>query len=260
MGGCSLNVETGIGCDSKPLPLPRPIALAHPVYAERIAIVSTLGCSVELPQQSETLVVDLQGPGYSSRRILKAGLDTAEFALACADVAGKSRHGPAGIVSRPAGPPSPGAACSGQNYVTILEIPPGPVSELRFAWAASTGFGRVVRASLLNHEGKTVAAVGEKASAFSDASRWRNRGEVGGRPLYENLRAMPRAWVAAEVIHVPSDDEALKVLRTGIAPDGAKVRSREIGPDHASAADDQGGIRGRRARGCAPMERRYHRA
>jgi hypothetical protein len=52
------------------------------------------------------------------------------------------------------------------------------------------------------------------------AARWRLVGRTAREEVYENARALPRAWLAAEARAL--DEEAtLKVIRTGRLPEGA---------------------------------------
>jgi hypothetical protein len=50
-------------------------------------------------------------------------------------------------------------------------------------------------------------------------SRWRRLGEADGVVVYENLRALPRAWLASEAM-VASEEETLNIIRTGRLPSG----------------------------------------
>jgi len=61
-----------------------------------------------------------------------------------------------------------------------------------------------------------VAAPAPTAAADS---RWRRLTEVNGVAVFENARALPRAWLASAEL-VADDEEALKVVRTGRLPGG----------------------------------------
>jgi hypothetical protein len=52
-----------------------------------------------------------------------------------------------------------------------------------------------------------------------DSNVWRLVEATEGARVYENLRAMPRAWLAPEVSNV-SPSQALEAIRTGKLPDG----------------------------------------
>jgi hypothetical protein len=92
-------------------------------------------------------------------------------------------------------------------------------------------------------DGKGVdesAAVGASGEA-----RWRLLGRTAREEVYENARAMPRAWLASEARAL--DEEAtLKVIRTGRLPDGSAWEPRrtalvESEPGAARPSASQGG-------------------
>jgi hypothetical protein len=53
----------------------------------------------------------------------------------------------------------------------------------------------------------------------ADASRWRSVNQWGEISVYENLQALPRAWLATNVVQLPQD-ALLKVIHTGKFEDG----------------------------------------
>ena len=53
----------------------------------------------------------------------------------------------------------------------------------------------------------------------ADTSRWQQVAQLSDVSVYENLRALPRAWLATGVVQLP-EDALLKVIRTGKLPDG----------------------------------------
>jgi len=56
-------------------------------------------------------------------------------------------------------------------------------------------------------------------SALMDSDAWRLVEEAGAARVYENLRVMPRAWLANEVVNV-NPNQALAAIKTGKLPDG----------------------------------------
>ena len=59
------------------------------------------------------------------------------------------------------------------------------------------------------------------AVGTSGAARWKLLGRTAREEVYENARALPRAWLASDVRALEEED-ALKVIRTGMLPDGSK--------------------------------------
>jgi hypothetical protein len=209
--GTPFGMEAGTRCDGSPIPDSGQVNLPAPVAAHRLAIVSSLGCGAALPTGAESLVVELRGAEYASRNVLRAGVDTAEFALACDEVARVSRHGQGRVfeaVNRTH------SSCFGQRYLAVIEPPSGTVSELHVSYAAPEGFGRIDRLSVLDADGKTVAVLGKDPGPSAlQAPRWRYAGSFSNYLVLENLRALPKAWAVGSVTSVGSEAEELGLLR-----------------------------------------------
>jgi len=85
--------------------------------------------------------------------------------------------------------------------------------------AAETGAGGNEPAS---PAGSAPAGSGEpRPAGAAGAARWRYAGTTSGVVIYENARALPRAWLAPETYTLPSD-AALNVIRTGLLPGGVE--------------------------------------
>ncbi|HZI19899.1 MAG TPA: YfhO family protein [Pyrinomonadaceae bacterium] len=69
--------------------------------------------------------------------------------------------------------------------------------------------------------GGPAAGGGTATAARPGAARWRYAGTTSGVVIYENTRALPRAWVAPETLALHSE-AALNVIRTGRLPAGAE--------------------------------------
>jgi len=100
-------------------------------------------------------------------------------------------------------------------------------------------------------QGQTAMQTRERTSTLSmqDASpsqgvttgarRWRRLGQVGEVAVFENERALPRAWLASEA-RVLGGDDMLGVMRTGRLPDGSAWEPRRTALVE-SPLDFQGG-------------------
>jgi Bacterial membrane protein YfhO len=71
--------------------------------------------------------------------------------------------------------------------------------------------------------------------------RWRRLAQVGDVAVFENTRALPRAWLASEARVLP-EEEMLGVIRTGRLPDGGaweplRTALVESPPDFRGEAD-----------------------
>ena len=62
---------------------------------------------------------------------------------------------------------------------------------------------------------------------FTDRDRWRLFEYIFNTAIYENLHALPRAWLVSEVISARGD-EILKAIHTSLLPDGRKYRPERM--------------------------------
>ncbi|HEX8557448.1 MAG TPA: YfhO family protein [Pyrinomonadaceae bacterium] len=71
--------------------------------------------------------------------------------------------------------------------------------------------------------GEVEAAGGEVKQAGGDAggARWRLLGQTAREEVYENARALPRAWLAPEALSLEAE-ATLGVIRAGRLPDGSR--------------------------------------
>lgn len=85
----------------------------------------------------------------------------------------------------------------------------------------------------------------DAAGASVAAARWRLLGRTAREEVYENARALPRAWLASEA-RALEEEATLKVIRTGRLPDGSAWEPQrtalvESEPGAAPASSPQGG-------------------
>jgi hypothetical protein len=92
-----------------------------------------------------------------------------------------------------------------------------------------------------------VKPVENDAVGTSPASRWKLIGQTAREEVYENARALPRAWLASEE-RALGEEATLKVIRTGLLPDGSKweplrtaLVESEPGAERASSSAQGGG-------------------
>ena len=193
---------------------------------------------------------------------LRAGADTSEWAHDRADIRARARHRRAAVASSYAVADAQGKyeghtyvtsfALPGRAVVTGGEIvaevtPKWPdllLSVFRVSLAdAAAGKAYPLRRDWFGVERQPVAAAaaaGVKSQAVSTkaatgaggidesdavgtsgASRWRLLGRTAREEVYENSGALPRAWLASEA-RALDGEAALKVIRTGLLPDGSK--------------------------------------
>jgi hypothetical protein len=91
----------------------------------------------------------------------------------------------------------------------------------------------VEKLSLVDDVGQTSEAV---SPVSAGGGRWRFHSEAGAARVYENLRAMPRAWLARETISL-SPEEILRAIKTSRLPDG-----REFDPARTALVEEASGF------------------
>ncbi|MDT5269448.1 MAG: hypothetical protein QOH49_1634 [Acidobacteriota bacterium] len=140
--------------------------------------------------------------------------------------------------------------------VSLADAAAGKVYPLRREWfTVERRAEPVAAAAVAGAKSQTVSTKGAAegggsvdevdAVRASNAARWRLLGRTAREAVYENARALPRAWLAPEARAL--DEEAtLKVIRTGRLPEGSaweplRTALVESEPGAAPASSSQGG-------------------
>ena len=211
-----LHFWLGQGCNQPPRKSAA-VVLATPVKTTALAIVSRLACSAQIQDGTEVTRVKLiAADGAVFARTLVAGRDSSEWAYDCASVQPVMRHQRANIFSSyPA--KMNDEPCQGHFYSATLPLDGvKDIKRIEFEWAGGNGAFILEKLSLVNETARSSYPIDP---ALSDRGAWRLVEEVGEARVYENLRAMPRAWLTTEAASVTSD-EALHTIKTGKLPDG----------------------------------------
>jgi hypothetical protein len=213
-----LTLSVGDGCGA-PAPSAT-IAIRQPRELRGLALVTLSGCSARLEQGTPLAEIRLQsidGTGVSIP--IRAGVETAEWAAACADVAPAMRHRAAEVYSRYSVPRGAGV-CQGQTYAAILDLPkPIAVSAMEIRWLPQgMGILKINKISLLDAKTSLSQPLSQQDIRFGDPVRWRQLDQAGGVEVYENLRAQPRAWVVPQVLTVPPA-QIVRAIQTSRLPD-----------------------------------------
>jgi hypothetical protein len=207
----------GTGCDRHPGDSVK-FNLPTPVRATTIGIVSRLACAVAVPDQSEVLrvsVTDIDGGAYT--KSLVAGRDTSEWSYDCRSIKSQMQHGRATIFNDY---PTQmyDDPCTGHQYVAMLKLDSlKEIKSVELHWAGTAGVAIVEKLSLIDEQAKTSSPID---LALLDSNRWHYTGTAEGESrVLENLRAMPRVWLATEAVKV-APEEALKIIKSSRMPDG----------------------------------------
>ncbi|HEU4477878.1 MAG TPA: YfhO family protein [Pyrinomonadaceae bacterium] len=208
-----MNIALGSGCNQSNRDF---LALELPTLVESngIAVVTTLACSPQIPDGTAVAQLRMiEANGNVEVRNLVAGQDTSEWAYDCGHVKPFIKHRRAPIFfSYPAQPE--GKPCEGHFYLTRFDWEGmKKIKSIEMKWISGSGSIAIQKLSLINHPSGSSTPV-----AATEFQGWRLT-ETADAHVYENLRAMPRAWLVPEVVAL-SADEALRAIKTSRLPDG----------------------------------------
>ena len=206
----------GSGCNE----LPRSSAtlnLPTPFKSTALAIVSRLACSAQISDGTEVARLRLtDAQGKTETQSMLAGRDASEWAYDCGGVTANVHHRRAKIF-RSYKSQINDAPCEGHYYVTTLKLDGiKEIKSVAFEWVGGPGAIILDKLSLIDEPTGTSSVIDP---ALMGSSAWRLVEETEDARVYENLRAMPRAWLAPEVSNV-NPKQALEAIKTGRLPDG----------------------------------------
>jgi membrane protein YfhO len=206
----------GSGCNEAPR-RSATLDLATPVKGTTLAIVSRLACAAQIPDGAEVVRLKLSdAQGKTENRSLLAGRDSSEWAYDCAGVTANVRHRRANIFGNYPSRMND-APCEAHFYLSTLKLDGiKEIKSVEFEWVGGPGAIILDKFSLIDEPNRTSYPVD---SALLDSSGWRLVEDAEGARGYENLRAMPRAWLANEVVNV-IPEQAPITIKTGKLPDG----------------------------------------
>lgn len=221
-----------------------------PLVTTRVAVVSNLSWSSEVAEGATVGRVRLRtDTGRELTFALRAGIETAEWAHEREAARGRIRHKRAPVATSAKMEGEDGDFES-HTYVASFELPfkvslvGMDVEVAQVSSAPKLGLN-VQRVSLIDESGEEAAVpllpewlvkapaadgAGDETTPES-GKHWQRVGQAGDVVVYENLRALPRAWLATETLEL-SDDAALEAIRTGKLADG-----REWSPRRTALVD-----------------------
>ncbi len=178
--------------------------------ADEIAVISLMSNSTHLPDGAPVLKFRLHTrDGRVIERELQAGRDTSEWAYDRADVKPVIKHRRARVVES-----APAEGFQIHYYLGRLQFERSEIEKIEWIYAREDASLYLTRASL--RDSQTGASTPLAAYGFP-AERWR-RLERFDQPapveVYENLRALPRAWFVDRVLAF-APGEVLKTIKTG---------------------------------------------
>jgi hypothetical protein len=189
------------------------------IAATGLAMVSCLGHAADVVQGTAILAIDVDdGAGAKKTLHLRAGVHTAEMAWERIQRSGGVGHAMAPVFRSTPSADGDGHACSDHHYLAMLPFErTRRITHLRVRWVGPDDV--IFKCFKLTLTGTNRAGdyvVPESAGIMGDPRRWRPVADG----IWENRRALPRAWLASRAI--PFDPEAiLEIVHSGRLPDGA---------------------------------------
>jgi len=195
--------------------------LRAPVSADHIGIVSWTGCSTDLTQDEVVAKLTLIDENrVADEHFLRAGRETAEWAIECADVRPVTKHAVPPIFGSWDNVRNGLAPCQGHSFLAYLPIEPRRYSEVLLEWLPKTPNSLVVsKLSLFDEAAHRAFAITPDDIAIGDGDRFEFVETIADSSIYKNLRALPRAWLVPRVISA-RPAQILEAIRTSVAPDG----------------------------------------
>jgi hypothetical protein len=246
-----------------------------PVAVDALGIVSNLSWSVGLPDGTSVAEIKLFSEDHKTfDLILKAGEHTAEWAHDRPDIQAQIKHRRPPVATSYKVEESSGSY-EAHSYVANLPLPERAVitgGEIKVAQAASAPdlLLAVLRVSLLDKTSqqafalrrewftrRVTAPAGEKTSAKASIEtpqaepaapqeRWKKLSQLGNVVVFENTRALPRAWLANEALAL-DESQILEVIRGGRLPSGEawepkRTALTEVQTDFTTTRPDESAV------------------
>ena len=196
-----------------------------PYETTTIGLVTTLGCSVEIPDNAEVMQVRVtDSQGNVENQSLLAGRDTAENAYDCPDIKPNMQHRRAQIFRSTSVPRSGVGECEIHEYVSMIQLNrPQQISRLELNWTTLPGTILIKHISLLNdQEGKSLPLL-----PIALSRKWKRVEQIDSGIIYENQQVLPRVWLVPETILLKSED-ILTAIHTSQLPDGRTYEPEKI--------------------------------
>jgi hypothetical protein len=188
--------------------------------ATELAMVTTLANASHIPDGAPIARIKLHSlDGQVIERELQAGRDTSEWAYGHAEAIASVRHRRARVAESWQ---VDGFAC--HRYLTRMNFDRTEIERIELDYLRSDGVMVILRTVLF--DAVTASSVPLENPALRP-ERWRMVGIFGEIGLYENLKALPRAWFVRQVEALPSR-EVLRVIKQGKFADGTIYDPSEV--------------------------------
>lgn len=201
--------------------------------ATSIAVASFLGCSVEIPNNSELVEVRIvDADGTVETHSLLAGRDTSEQAYDCPDVHPFMQHQRAKVFkSIPTTRPN-GEVCQAHSYVSNIQLNrPQQIRRIEFNWKNLPALINVNHVSLINGSEATSLPI----TLLGMSPKWKKVEILESGIIYENQDVLPRTWLVPETM-ILKPEEILAAVHTSQLPDGSTFDPKAMALVESSTA------------------------
>lgn len=183
-----------------------------PTVANEIAIVSTMGDALQVADEAPVVRIRLHTvDGRVIEREIRAGRDTAEWAHDRPDSQAVVKHRRAPVAES-----WPAEGFEGHRYLARIPFDRAEIARVEFEYLLESAGLSILRASFI--DSATQRATPLELFNFQ-TSRWRHLGRFEEIDVFENLRALPRAWFVRRATAQPSN-EVLAAIQSGYLKDG----------------------------------------
>jgi hypothetical protein len=174
--------------------------------ATEIAVVSNMANSTHLPDGAPVVQLRLHTrDGRVIERTLTAGRDTSEWAYDRADVKAAIKHARAKVFED-----FDAGEFKSHGYIGKLKFDRAEIEKIEWIYLREDASLLLLRATLFD---ATTGKSEPLANFYLPSERWHSLGRFDQVEVYENLRALPRAWFVKEV-QSDADGEIYKAIRT----------------------------------------------
>jgi hypothetical protein len=204
----------------------------RPTETQNLALTTALAFSENAPDGTVVAHIRLQANGGKSFDFeLRAGDHTSEWAIDRADISQRIKHKRAPIATSYRVTDSQ-PNFDGHDFVCAFALPTmatiigGDISVVPVPEAPrlSLNVGRISlssgdRAVAIQKEAVTVGHSPESPVETTTNPRWKHVADIGPVAIFENNRALPRAWLASSE-RIATDPQQLQIIRSGkISPE-----------------------------------------
>jgi hypothetical protein len=208
----------GVRFDEEPLnlnltPGVRAEAILDGVPASELAIISTMGHSIHILDDTPMARIRIHAKdGRVIEQELRAGRDTAEWAYDRKETRAAIKH------RRPKVAESfPADGFSGNRYLARWSFDRAEIERIEFNYLAPDASVLILRATLVDSATGTQKII---SPIYFQTGRWRKLVSFGEVEVYENLKALPRAWFVRRAA-VDLSAGVLEAIKTGKMKDGS---------------------------------------